>query len=106
MNTSQLVEIGQATHPRDGATGMLYRHTRTGAYTLRVGSAHRSFPPSVGAQIEFGKTGSPAAGRPPAAGEAMKPHTVYLTDAQWQWVQAHGLDALRHLIDHECERKE
>jgi hypothetical protein len=36
----------------------------------------------------------------------MKPHTVYLTDAQWQWVQAHGLDALRHLIDHECERKE
>lgn len=48
-----------------------------------------------------GETKQPARmGRPTLPDDLKtKPHTVYLTDAQWAKVQERGLDWLRALID-------
>lgn len=107
MSLEQFIEIGPASHPRDGVAGVLCRHCKTDVYVLRVGGAYRSFPPKEGRIIEHGANkaamqGQAPLGRPPEYGETMRSFPAKLTEAQRAYVLEHGGAAfIRALIDKE-----
>ena len=67
---------------------------------MRVSASARGSSSTTGPDMT-GETKQPARmGRPTLPDDLKtKPHTVYLTDAQWAKVQERGLDWLRALID-------